>query len=69
MNLFHLCLLGFHDHDVVLNLKTNKRVEICKRCKKILDTEKHNPCGCGKCICIDMNWNARLKKAGKVIEI
>ena len=62
------CLLGFHQPYTVLNLKTNRRMEICKRCKTILDNEILNPCGCGKCIALNLNWNIRLKKEGNVIE-
>ncbi len=62
------CLLGFHQLETVLNLKTNKRVEICKTCKKILDQEIPNPCGCGGCISVNLSWNEQLKKEGKVID-
>jgi len=61
------CLLGFHQTETVLNLKTNRRVEICKRCKNILDEETPNLCGCSKCVAFNLNWNERLKKEGKVI--
>lgn len=63
------CLFGFHQPEIVLNLKTNRRVKICKRCKTILGYERPNPCGCGKCIAFNLNWNVELKKLGKVIEL
>jgi len=62
------CLFGFHQSEIVLNLKTNRRIEICKKCKTILEEETPNPCGCGKCIAFNLNWNTRLKRFGKVIE-
>ena len=63
-----LCYMGFHDSEIVLNLKNNKITRICKRCRKILEVAKNGSC-CGSCIAKDMNWREQLKKSGKVINI
>ncbi len=65
-----LCTLGFHDEsEILLNLRTDRRVRVCRRCKKVVAKEIPNHCGCGKCIAYDLNWNNKLIKLGKVIEV
>ena len=60
------CLLGFHQPEIVLNLKTNKINEICKRCKKVLQVEQKEVC-CTSCNIKDALWRIKLRKEGKVI--
>jgi hypothetical protein len=62
------CYLGFHDKEIVINLKTDRITKICKRCKIILNEADDNNC-CASCIAADMNWKEQLKRQGKIVEI
>jgi len=60
------CLFGFHQYEIVLNIKTNKITKICKKCKKILEVEQKGIC-CTSCNIKDALWRIKLRKEGKVI--
>jgi len=60
------CLLGFHQSEIVLNLKTNKITEICKNCKKHLKVHQKEVC-CHSCNIKDALWRIKLRKQGKII--
>ena len=60
------CLLGLHQSETILNLKTNKINKICKKCKKVLEVEQKEVC-CHSCNIKDAVWRIKLRKEGKVI--
>ncbi len=56
------CMLGFHNPQLVVNLKSNKFTEICTRCGTIISVEKDDVLCCSSCIVRDFELKEKLKK-------